>query len=90
VPTKEPKPQVEEKGNLAEPCEESSENHPPSDHRIVLASASILGRFLLGKFREAKQRASKRTKTVVKEKGILAEPCEKSSGITRLLITGSC
>jgi hypothetical protein len=54
VPPKEPKPKVKEKGNLAESCEESSENHPPLEHRIVLASASILSRFLLGKSREAK------------------------------------
>jgi hypothetical protein len=33
------------KETLAEPCEKSSENHPPLEHRIVLASASILGRF---------------------------------------------
>jgi hypothetical protein len=54
VPPKEPKPKVEEKGNLTEPCEESSENHPPLEHGIVLASASIRGRFLLGILREAK------------------------------------
>jgi hypothetical protein len=67
----EPKPKVEEKGNLVEPCEKSCGNHPPSIEGSIITCLQ------------------KNQNRRWKKKEILAESCEKSSGITRLLITGS-